>query len=100
MNTIVISIIDDHFCCWMKIQDALELKYTHSRKRNLSPSLATQLPRLLIVDPCISIVWGTPDWNHEPSHCCGNTQFEDARKIEDKKGGKKYQCIFFDLDQP
>lgn len=39
---------------------------THSSIRNLSPSEAMHVPRLLIVDPCISIVWGTPDWNHEP----------------------------------
>lgn len=39
---------------------------THSRIRNLSPSEAMHVPRLLIVDPCMSIVWGTPDWNHEP----------------------------------
>lgn len=34
---------------------------THSRIRNLSPSLAIQFPRLLIVDPSMSIVLGTPD---------------------------------------
>lgn len=58
---------------------------THSTIRNLSPSLAIQRPRLLIVEPSMSIVWGTPDINHEPSHCGLKTQFEEAVKIINKK---------------
>lgn len=61
---------------------------THSTIRNLSPSLAIHRPRLLIVEPSISIVWGTPDINHEPSHCGLKTQFEEAAKIIIRKQNK------------
>ena len=55
-------------------------------RRNLSPSLATHLPRLLIVEPLNVIGWGSPDWNHEPFHCEGKTQeFVDAAKRERKR---------------
>jgi hypothetical protein len=58
---------------------------THkSCSKNLSPSLAIHLPRLLNVEPLINIEFGTPDWNHEPSQRCGNAQFEAEMRKEEK----------------
>lgn len=52
--------------------------------RNLSPSLAIHLPRLLIAEPLNVINCCSPDWNHEPFHCEGKTQFVDAEKNHKK----------------
>lgn len=43
--------------------------------RNLSPSLATHRPRLLITEPLKVIGCCSPDWNQDPFHCEGKTQF-------------------------
>lgn len=70
-------------------EDEAKKMCTYSRMRNLSPSLAMQSPRLLIVDPSIFIGEGIPDWNHEPSQACGKMQLEEA--VSDGRVRKKME---------
>ncbi len=67
---------------------------THSlTNKNLSPSLAIHLPRLLKNEPWISMVCGTPDWNHEPSHRLGNKQPDEPEII----GRKDFVSFLLDF---
>lgn len=61
-------------------------------RRNLSPSLATHRPRELIAEPLNVISCCSPDWNHDPFHCEGKTQFVDAENIQRK--GKNFNINF------
>lgn len=68
---------------WWKFQMCC-LTYSLT-SRNLSPSLATHRPRLLITEPLKVIGCCSPDWNHEPFHCEGKTQFvADAEMNKEK----------------
>lgn len=69
-----------------KVSDEVNKCLTYSlTSKYLSPSLATHLPRLLIVEPLKVIGCCSPDWNHEPFHCWGKTQFVDAVMKENRK---------------